>query len=111
MARDKLILKTPKYHPETGIELDGDYAFEFQVSEEQFRIQELLIENSSLKERNLELKYLNQDFSLEIYKLKSLLSDLEEKQERYKKLLGFKRGFREFKKRTNYIRRKFKSAS
>jgi uncharacterized protein YlxW (UPF0749 family) len=99
MADKKIVLRTPKYHPVTGVELDGDYGFEFESSEEQSRIQELLLENDSFKNQNRDLRYKANDYEKKFSYLKETYETLMKQEEGRKKLAAMKRNLMKNKKK------------
>lgn len=52
MGQKTITIKRPKYHPQTGVLLDGDYNFGFPVTSESLLITSLQRENSKLQIEN-----------------------------------------------------------
>lgn len=81
VLKKSLTIRRPKYHPETGVELFGDYDIDFYLPSERLIVQNLEQDILTLKSQITQLKNSNHTLKNKVKTLeKQLSSEIKEKE-------------------------------
>lgn len=105
MERDTLTLEVPKFHPVTGVRLDGNYDFAFEANEAVMKILELEQRLESSESKVYQLKAEKDDLRKDTELKQQCIKKLQSANEKLEKKLREKAKFREQKKKAAQLKR------